>query len=104
MRDGNNRIVIYFAGFLMGMLLVSLIMSRRAARDQANPDPWIEHNAEMVEAGAAPLPEAVHPSITQGLMIDYGLLPDEEGPEMRINRIFFDFFLILSAICATFFS
>jgi len=80
----NNRIVVYFAGFLMGMLLVSLIMSRRAAREQANPDPWVSHNAAMVEAGAAPLPEAVHSSITQGLIIDYGLLPDEEDPEERV--------------------
>ena len=36
---GNNRIAVYFAGFLMGMLLVSLIMSRRAAREQAGADP-----------------------------------------------------------------
>ena len=68
----------------MGMLLVSLIMSRRAAREQANPDPWVSHNEAMVEAGAAPLPKGVHRSITQGLIIDYGLLPDEEDPAARV--------------------
>jgi len=84
MRDGNNRIAVYFTGFLMGMLLVSLIMSRRAAREQAGADPWLEHNAAMFEAGAAPLPEGVHPSIRQGLIIDYGLLPEEEDQEERV--------------------
>ncbi|MGB0744742.1 MAG: hypothetical protein ACPGSB_09465 [Opitutales bacterium] len=90
MRGGNNRIVVYFAGFLIGMMLVSLIMSRRAAREQAKGDPWISHNAEMVEAGAAPLPESVHPSITKGLMIDYGLLPGEEAPEQRVWLLKFE--------------
>lgn len=83
MRDGNNRIVVYFVGFLIGMMMVSLIMSRRAARDQAKTDPWLSHNAAMVEAGARPLPERVPPSIQQGLIIDYGLLPEEADARER---------------------
>ncbi|MFU8848723.1 MAG: hypothetical protein ACNA77_08405 [Opitutales bacterium] len=80
----NNRIIVYFAGFLMGMLLVSLIMSRRAAREQAAVDPWLEHNVAMVEAGAEPLPERVPASIQAGRMIDYGLLPNETEPRERV--------------------
>lgn len=72
---GNQRIAVYFTGFLIGMLLVTMLLSRRAAREQAGADPWISHNAEMVAAGAMPLPESVHPSIRKGLILDYGLLP-----------------------------
>lgn len=90
MREGNNRIVIYFAGFLLGMLLVSLIMSRRAAREEARADPRLQHNAEMVEAGAAPLPAGVHASIKEGLIIDFGLLPNEDEPLERVWLMKFD--------------
>lgn len=76
--------MVYFAGFLMGMLLVSLIMSRRAARDQARQDPWLAHNVAMVKAGAEPLPERAPASIQEGRMIDYGLLPNEVDPRERV--------------------
>ncbi len=71
----NNRMVIYFAGCLLGMLLVTGILQRRAAREQAAADPWVGHNAAMVEAGAAPLPERLPASMREGRMIDYGTLP-----------------------------
>lgn len=74
----------YFAGFLMGMLLLSLIMSRRASREQARADPWLDHNVAMVEAGAEPLPERVPASIQEGRMIDYGLSPDATDPRERV--------------------
>lgn len=90
MKQGGNRIVVYFGGFLLGMMLVSLIMSRRAARDQARADPWIGHNAAMIEAGAAPLPEEVVASILKGRMIDYGTLPKGESPEQRVWQLSFD--------------
>ena len=86
----NNRIAVYFAGFLMGMMLVSLILSRRAAREQANPDPWVAHNAAMVEAGAEPLPKSAHESMQQGLIVDYGLLPEETNPEERVWLLQFE--------------
>lgn len=82
--SGGNRIMVYFAGFLLGMMLVSLIMSRRAAREQAAVDPWVAHNVAMLDAGAAPLPERVPTSIQQGRMLDYGLLPDESDPRERV--------------------
>lgn len=90
MRAGNNRIVVYFGGFLLGMILVSLIMSRRAAREQGRVDPWLEHNEEMVEAGAEPLPQQVPSSIREGRIIDYGMLPDEAEPRERVWLLNFD--------------
>jgi len=83
--NSKNRIMVYFAGFLLGLMLVSLIMSRRAAREQAAMDPWVAHNTAMLDAGAASLPEGVPPSIQQGRMIDYGLLPDQQAvPRQRV--------------------
>jgi hypothetical protein len=82
--SGGNRIIVYFAGFLIGMMLVSLIMSRRAAREQAAVDPWAAHNLEMLDAGAMPLPQRVPASMQQGRMMDYGLLPDENDPRERV--------------------
>lgn len=82
--SGGNRVIIYCAGFLLGMLLVSLIMSQRAAREQAAIDPWLTHNAAMLDAGAEPLPGSVPTPIRQGQMIDYGLLPDEAEPRERV--------------------
>lgn len=88
--NGNNRIVVYFAGFLIGMLMVSLIMSRRAARERAQADPRLTHNIAMVEAGAEPLPEYAHESIRQGLIIDYGLLPNETEASERVWLLKFE--------------
>ena len=87
---GNQRIAVYFVGFLLGMLLVSGILSRRAAREQERADPWVGHNAAMVEAGAAPLPGAVAGPIRDGRMIDYGTLPESGEPEERVWLLNFD--------------
>ncbi len=86
----NNRIAVYFVGFLMGMLLVSLIMSRRAAREQANADPWVEHNAAMLDAGAKALPERAPESIQRGRIIDYGTLPEGSEPRERVWLLNFE--------------
>ncbi len=88
--SSGNRILVYFLGFLLGLMLVSLIMNRRAAREEARADPWVQHNAAMLEAGAEPLPERVPDSIQQGLMLDYGLLPDGSDPHERIWLLKFD--------------
>ncbi|WP_146209211.1 hypothetical protein [Coraliomargarita sinensis] len=82
--------MVYFTGFLMGLILVSLIMSRRAARDQAKVDPWLEHNAAMLDAGAEPLPKKVPGSIQKGLIIDYGELPAEGEPVHRVWLLRFE--------------
>jgi len=85
-----DRTLVYFGGFVLGMLLVSMILSRRAARDEARTDPWLAHNAAMMEAGAEPLPEQVHPSIHEGLIIDFGYLPNEEMAQERVWLLRFD--------------
>lgn len=90
MRGGSHRIITYFAGFLIGMMLVSLIMSRRAAREQAKADPWKTHNLEMVAAGAAPIPEGAPGPIKNGLILDYGLLPDQADATERVWLLKFE--------------
>lgn len=90
MNQGQNRIMIYFVGCLLGMLLVSGIMQRRAAREQAAADPWIGHNAAMIEAGAAPLPVDLHASMRNGRIIDYGTLAESGEPVERVWILNFD--------------
>ena len=90
MRGGNNRIVTYFVGFLIGMMLVSLIMSRRAAHERAKGDPWLSHNLEMVEAGAEPIPKTVPEAMQKGLITDYGLLPDEAAAREKVWLLKFE--------------
>lgn len=80
----SQRVLVYLVGFGMGMLLVSMILSRRAAKEEAAVDPWVAHNAEMVAAGAEPLPSAMPASIHKGRIIDFGYLPNKDTPEQRV--------------------
>lgn len=86
----TDRFVVYFAGFIIGMVMVSFLMQRKEARQQASTDPWIAHNAAMVDAGARQLPEGVPDSILNGRMIDYGQLPEEGEPAQHIWLLNFD--------------
>jgi hypothetical protein len=85
----TDRVLVYFGGFVLGMLLVSLILSRRDARE-AKADAWLDHNYAMVEAGAEPLPEGVPAPFQAGRMIDFGYLPSEETAERRVWLLNFD--------------
>lgn len=91
-RDMKNtdRIIVYAVGFLIGMLLVSVLLSRRSAKEEAAVDPWVAHNAEMVAAGAEPLPEAMPAPIHEGRIIDFGYLPNEEAPQERVWLLNFE--------------
>ncbi len=80
----TDRIIVYVVGFLLGMLLVSIILSRRAKKEEASEDPWRAHNIEMVAAGAEPLPDAMPASIHKGRILDFGYLPNADAPEQRV--------------------
>ncbi|WPJ97423.1 hypothetical protein SH580_06830 [Coraliomargarita algicola] len=86
----SDRIIVYGVGFLIGMLLVSMLLSRRTQREEAAVDPWVAHNAEMVAAGAEPLPSAMPAAIHQGQIIDFGYLPNAEQPEQRVWLLNFE--------------
>ncbi len=86
----SDRIIVYLVGFILGMLLVSMILSRRAAKEQAAEDPWVTHNVAAVEAGAAPLPESIPASIHKGKIIDFGYLPNAESPVERVWLLNFE--------------
>lgn len=86
----SDRMVVYFAGFVLGMFLVSFIMLRRAAKEDAATDPWVEHNAAMVESGAELLPASVPEALTKGRIIGFGFLPDTEQAEERVWLLNFD--------------
>lgn len=84
MKMNGDRLFAYFTGVILGLVMVSFIMSRRAAKEEAGADPWIEHNVAMVEAGADPLPETVPASLAKGRILDFGYLPEREGAAERV--------------------
>jgi tetrahydromethanopterin S-methyltransferase subunit F len=86
----SDRIIVYAVGFLIGMLLVSVLLSRRSAKTEAAVDPWVAHNAEMVAAGAEPLPQAMPAVIHTGRIIDFGYLPNETEPQERVWLLNFE--------------
>jgi hypothetical protein len=86
----SDRIIVYLVGFILGTLLVSMILSRRAAREDAAVDPWLVHNAEAVASGAEPLPETMPASMRKGRIIDFGYLPNAEAPSERVWLLNFE--------------
>jgi hypothetical protein len=88
---GNaKRIFVYMGGFVIGMMLVSMILSRRSAKEASQVDPWLEHNQNMIQAGAKPLPDGVPDSIRAGLVINFGELPSAEAPEQAVWMVTFE--------------
>jgi hypothetical protein len=86
----SDRVMVYLVGFILGMLLVSMLLSRRAEKEKAAEDPWVVHNAEMVASGAESLPEGMPASIHKGRIIDFGYLPSEETPQERVWLLNFE--------------
>jgi hypothetical protein len=85
-----DRVLVYLVGFVLGTLLVSVIMTRRAAKEEASVDPWMAHNQAMVASGAEPLPEGVPESILSGRILDFGYMPSESEPEQKVWLLNFD--------------
>ena len=82
----GDRMLAYFGGFVLGMLLVSFIMLRREAKESAEADPWQDHNIAMLEAGAEPLPESVPDSLKGGQILDFGFLPDRDNAGQHVEN------------------
>ncbi|MGC6424583.1 MAG: hypothetical protein ACON4O_06300 [Lentimonas sp.] len=86
----TKRILVYLGGFFIGMVLVSMITTRRTMLEERRPDPWLEHNQKMLEAGAAPLPDSAHSAIQKGVIIDFGYLPDATSAEQMVWLLKFE--------------
>jgi hypothetical protein len=84
-----DRILVYLVGFILGTLLVSVIMTRRTAKQEMSVDPWVEHNRTLIDEGAEPLPETVHASMKTGKILDFGYLPSEEAPLEKVWHLNF---------------
>lgn len=82
--------MVYLVGFIMGTLLVSMILSRRAAKEEAAVDPWVVHNAEAVAGGAEPLSEGMPAAMYEGRIIGFGYLPNEEAAVERVWLLNFE--------------
>lgn len=87
----RERITVYVLGFILGSLLVSAIMARRAAQQNATAeDPWLVHNREAEAMGAEPLPSDVPPSMVSGKVMAFGQLPSEAEPLETVWVLNFD--------------
>jgi len=80
----SERLSAYFIGFIIGMVIVSVLLARRARKANEVEDPWYSHNEQVEMVGAEPLPDNVEPSILKGDVLRFGYLPDVENPEQRV--------------------
>jgi len=86
----TDRILVYVVGFVIGTFLVSMIITRRSAKEAVTVDPWELHNTAMLDAGAEPLPDHIPVSMTNGRMLDFGYLPNEANATQRVWLLNFD--------------
>ncbi|MEM7790208.1 MAG: hypothetical protein AAF546_02295 [Verrucomicrobiota bacterium] len=80
----QDRIIVYLVGFGIGLLLVTMILSRRAAQNEQVEDPWLRHQQEAAVAGAEPIPEAAPVALRAGRLLSYGMLPEGEEPREKV--------------------
>ena len=87
----TERLFVFFVGFMIGLAIVSLILMRRAAReDAAVTDPWAFHLKAAAAVEAEPLPQAVEPAMLKGRVLRFGYLPGQEAASERVWIINFD--------------
>lgn len=87
----SERIFVYFIGFLIGLLMVSAILMRRAARETAVvADPWAYHLKNAATADAEPLPSQVEPAMLLGTVLRFGYQPDATEARERVWILSFD--------------
>lgn len=79
-----NRLAVYFAGFVLGTLLVSFIMLRREAREAQAEDPWATREETAAAGGYEPLPEHLPEQLRGGEVLRFGYLPGEEEATERV--------------------
>jgi hypothetical protein len=85
----RDRIIVFAVGFVLGMLLVSVILQRRTNKEAQRADPWAEHNAAAIKAGAEPLPDMVPEVIRHGKIIDFGYVESGAGAQQRVWHLNF---------------
>jgi hypothetical protein len=88
----RERIFVYLIGLGIGILIVSMLLSRRADKAERSVDPWLAHNKAIISEGAAePLPETLPRALKEGEILEFGYLPvDSEAPSERVWILNFD--------------
>lgn len=87
----TERFFVFFVGFMIGLAIVTLILMRRAAREDAVvADPWAFHLEAAAAVDAEPLPREVEPAMLKGRVLRFGYLPAEGNPRERVWIINFD--------------
>lgn len=80
----TERFTVYIVGFLVGMVIVSMLMGRRAAKREQAVDPWHQHHEQVAQTGAEALPESVEAAMLQGEVLRFGYLPSVDNAEERV--------------------
>lgn len=81
----TERYFVFFVGFMIGLAIVSLILMRRAAREDAViADPWTHHLESAAAVAAEPLPPQVEPAMLKGKVLQYGYVPVEGDARQRV--------------------
>lgn len=88
--NNRDRVIVFVVGFVLGMLLVSFLLQRRVRKEATGEDPWVEHNAAAIAAGAEPLPDKVPEVIRAGRIIDFGYLPNEAEALQKVWHLSFE--------------
>ena len=88
--NNRTRVIVFAVGFVLGLLLVSLIFQRRALKASVGEDPWAEHNSAAIAAGAEPLPDVLPAVIQKGRIIDFGYLPDKANALQKVWHLSFE--------------
>ena len=82
--NNSERVGVYFIGFIIGMVIVSLLLARRAREAEQGEDPWYQHQAQVEEGGFEPLPQTVESVMLSGDVLRFGFLPNANEPVERV--------------------
>ena len=74
----SERVSVYFVGFIIGMVIVSMLLARRASAIKSRIPGMPTTNKRP--RPAEPLPAGVEPTLVQGAVLRFGYLPDATSP------------------------
>lgn len=80
----SERWTVYAVGFVFGLLIVSFMIMRRAAKSSQAEDPWYAHHQQVSASGVEALPASVEVAMLAGELLRFGYLPGADAPLERV--------------------
>ncbi len=88
--NSRDRYIVFGVGFFIGLIIVSILLSWRAAQEAVAVDPWMSGDREGLDSGVLSIPDSVHESIRKGQIIRFGTLPVDAKPTERVWLLNFE--------------